>query len=288
MPDHMMDFFGENWRLCLAVGLLVGLFMWETLAPFLSLFRSGEDGRGRHLGRNTLLGVINAVFNANVAVGLWFWISTWAMGNGFGLLNTIELPRWVEIVLAVLLIDCWMYWWHRVNHQIPMLWRVHRVHHSDPCMDVSTAYRFHFGEMLISAIARVPVIALCGIELWQLVAYEAALFANVQIQHANISLSPRGDRCLRTLLVSPFMHKVHHSDLQSETDSNYSSLFSWWDRLFGSFRMRADPENIRFGLREFREPGDQSIRGLLLTPMRSDSSFRAADGHSTDKDNIDT
>ncbi|MGK0197160.1 MAG: sterol desaturase/sphingolipid hydroxylase (fatty acid hydroxylase superfamily) [Yoonia sp.] len=283
-----MDFIGENWRLLLAVGLLISLILWETLFPFLALFRGAPGERGRHSGRNFLLGVINAVFNATVAFGLWLWISTWAARNGFGVLNLLELPRWLEIVLAVLLIDCWMYWWHRINHMFPLLWRVHRVHHSDPCMDVSTAYRFHFGEMLLSALARLPVIALCGIELWQLVAFEAALFANVQIQHANISLSPRVDRWLRALVVSPFMHKVHHSDLQAETDSNYSSVFSWWDRLFGSFRMRADPENIRFGLREFREPDDQSVRGLLLTPMRSDSSFRAADGRSTKTDNIDT
>ncbi|MGB3541654.1 sterol desaturase family protein, partial [Rubrivirga sp.] len=176
------------------------------------------------------------------------------------------LPLWVRIVAAFLLIDVWMYAWHRLNHRVPFLWRLHRVHHSDAQMDVTTASRFHTGEIVLSSILRIGVIAALGVSAWELVLYETAMFAVVQFHHSNLGVSPGLDRALRAVIATPAMHKVHHSRWQPETDSNYGSLFSWWDRLFNSFRMRVDVSTIRLGLDGFDTPEHESLRGLVAMP----------------------
>ena len=135
-------------------------------------------------------------------------------------------------------------------------------------MDVTTANRFHIGEIALSSVLRVPVIALLGLQLWELALYELAMFTVVQLHHANIAFPVWLDRTLRVIIVTPFMHKVHHSRWQPETDSNYSSLFSFWDRLIGSYRLRDDPRTLRFGLDEFNRPEDHTLTGLLATPLK--------------------
>jgi len=258
-----------EYRTAISFGVLVVLFAWESLVPFFGFFHGRTEERLRHDAINLLLGVINAVFNATVAVALWYWACGWVGEQGVGILNWIELSRLGKWVAAFLLLDLWMYWWHRICHRVPMLWRFHRVHHSDPSMDVSTAYRFHLGEMVASAVVRVPIIALVGLSLEHIAMFELALFTLVQLQHANISLSPTLDRLLRVVLVTPFMHKVHHSDKKDETDSNYCSFFSWCDRIFGTFRKREDYQTIVFGLREFSRPEDQQLGALISNPIHT-------------------
>ncbi len=247
-------------------GLMVLLLVWESAAPFFLQFRSRRE-RVLHGARNVAIGFANALVTALVFSGLWLLVANWASARGFGLLRLVELPAWLHAIAAVLLMDLWTYWWHRVCHRVPMLWNFHRVHHSDPAMDVTTASRFHVGEMVASSLLRLAVIPLLGIEFWQLVVYELLMFSVVQFQHANISVGPVLDRLLRLVIVTPFMHKVHHSDWQPETDSNYASLFSVWDRVFGSFRLRETPASIRMGLREFDAEQHQSLSGLLRTPF---------------------
>jgi sterol desaturase/sphingolipid hydroxylase (fatty acid hydroxylase superfamily) len=201
-------------------------------------------------------------------VGLWWSTAAWAERQHFGLLRWVELPAWARFAGAVLLFDAWMYLWHRLNHRVAFLWRFHRTHHSDSRMDVTTANRFHLGEILCSSVLRVPVIAVLGLRLWELGLYEAAMFTVVQVHHANIALPPWLDRALRALVVTPFMHKVHHSRWQPETDSNYSSLFSFWDRVFGTLRLREDPRTLQYGLEGFDSPKHHTLAGLLRTPFR--------------------
>lgn len=251
----------------IVAGLLVILLCWESAAPFIAFFRGRWRQRVRHDVINFVLGIVNATFNAAAATALWLWVAKFAADSSFGLLHWLPWPPLAEQVLAVLLLDLWMYWWHRVCHRVPLLWRFHRVHHSDPQMDVSTAYRFHFGEMVASALARVPVIALLGLSLQNILVFEALMFAVVLFHHANIGLPPSLDRALRRLIVTPFMHKVHHSDLQPETDSNFCSFFSWWDRLFGTYRERADCHTIHFGLQEYDADRDQTFSALCLNPF---------------------
>jgi sterol desaturase/sphingolipid hydroxylase (fatty acid hydroxylase superfamily) len=251
-----------------SVTFLVLLLAWESLAPFGSYFAGKTGERLRHGFKNVALGVLNALVIGLVFVALWWTTAEWAQTHHFGLLNWAPIPWWARLVVAFLLFDAWMYWWHRLNHLIPFLWRFHRTHHSDPMMDVTTANRFHVGEIFLSSVLRVPVIALLGLHLWELALYEAIMFTVVQMHHANIAFPAWLDRCLRTVIVTPFMHKVHHSRWQTETDSNYSSLFSFWDRLFGSFRLRENPGTLEFGLEEFDPPENHTLIGLLSTPLK--------------------
>jgi sterol desaturase/sphingolipid hydroxylase (fatty acid hydroxylase superfamily) len=161
-----------------------------------------------------------------------------------------------------------MYVWHRANHVIPFLWRFHRMHHSDNRMDVTTAARFHLGEHIGSNVLRLGLIPVLGFQIWHIVVYEMLVICNTQFHHANISLG-KFDRWLRLAIVTPNMHKVHHSRWRPETDSNYSTLFSFWDRLASTFRMRPNLEELDYGLDEFDESQWQSVWGMLKTPFVS-------------------
>lgn len=260
--------FIDGSRASVSALVLILLLSWESFAPYFEFFVHRTSDRVRHATRNLGLGLVNATLNASICVALWWTTANWAQSHDFGLLNWFTLPRWTSLIAAFLLIDLWMYAWHRLNHRIPFLWRFHRVHHSDPFMDVTTAHRFHIGEIAFSCLLRIPVIALTGVQIWELALYEIAMFTVVQLHHANITLSAPLDRALRLLFVTPFLHKVHHSRLQPETDSNYSSLFSFWDRLFRSFRLREDPHTIHFGLDEFTAPEHQTYTALLSMPAR--------------------
>lgn len=257
-----------RWRGMSSVALLALLLAWESLGPFFAFFSGAGGERVRHGIRNVMLGAFNALFTGLGFAAVWLMTARWADAHDFGLLNWLGLPYWGRLAGAFLLFDAWMYWWHRLNHRVPFFWRFHRTHHSDPRMDVTTASRFHIGEIALSSVLRIPVIALLGLQLWEVALYELAMFAVVQLHHANIALPASIDRALRAVIVTPFMHKVHHSRWQTETDSNYSSLFSFWDRLFGSFRLRDDPRTLLFGLEEFSRPEDQTLVGLLKTPLK--------------------
>lgn len=243
--------------------LLLALFWcWETWRPFFGQ----KEGRLRHAGRNLVIAVINTAI-----IGLLFGyaivvVTNWTEENQLGLLNNLGLGWPTRFVLGLLLLDCWMYFWHRANHAIPVLWRFHRMHHSDRHMDVTTATRFHLGEHVGSSVLRLGLIPLLGFEVWHLLVYDTLVIAVTQFHHADISLG-RWDRWLRLMIVTPDMHKVHHSDWHQETDSNYSTVLSIWDRLFGSFRKRNDPGTIVFGLKEFTAPDWQSVTGMLKTPF---------------------
>lgn len=247
--------------------LLFLLLWWETLTPFLPLFQDSGRKRIRHALRNIAIAMMNSAMTALLFVSLWALAANWASRSGFGLLNWTGASVLWHALAAVLALDFWTYWWHRMNHRLPFLWRFHRAHHSDAQMDVTTASRFHIGEILFSNCLRIPLILLLGIHLWEIVLYETALLAVIQFHHANIGLPPRLDQLLRCFIVTPDMHKVHHSRLQPETDSNYSSLLSVWDRIFSSFRLRDDPRTIHFGLDEFTKPEDQTLPGILKTPL---------------------
>jgi sterol desaturase/sphingolipid hydroxylase (fatty acid hydroxylase superfamily) len=209
-----------------------------------------------------------------VFTGLWAGAADWAARHAWGALSWLGAWPVGHTLGALLALDLWTYWWHRLNHRVPILWRFHRAHHSDPQVDVTTASRFHLGEILLSNCLRIPLILMVGIRLEEIVIYETLLLAVIQFHHANIGLPVALDRLLRCLIVTPAMHKVHHSRVSVETDSNYSSVSSIWDRLFRSFRLRPDPRTIQFGLDDFSNPEDQTLAGILKTPLARRSGTR--------------
>lgn len=242
-----------TWQSRLAVGLLAGLLLWETFQPYFGPFNRSVGGwraRGWHGLVNLGLGTLNSLVTAFGFSGLWLGVTVWAAEHQFGFLHWVILPNWLRWTLAVLMLDSWTYSWHRLNHVVPFFWRFHKLHHSDRAMDVTTASRFHFVEILLSSLLRVPVLLLIGCGIEQLALYELLLFAVVQFHHANIGLPGPLDRWLRVMIVTPQLHKVHHSVVLVECNSNYSSLFSWWDRLFNTLRIARDPRAIVFGVDE--------------------------------------
>lgn len=248
-----MDIFAsiETLQGRLAVGLLIALLLWETLQPYYALFKRGRDGwlkRGKHGLINLVIGVINAVMIALIFAGLWLGATAWSAEHQVGLLYWSHAPEWLRWPLALLMLDAWTYAWHRLNHVVPFFWRFHKLHHSDRAMDVTTASRFHTVEILFSSILRVSLLLLIGCRIEELALYELLLFTVVQFHHANIGLPEWLDRALRVVIVTPLMHKVHHSVVIKECNSNYSSLFSWWDRVFRSFTLSRNPKAIRFGV----------------------------------------
>lgn len=265
-----------------AIGLVL-LLLVESVHPFFDFFKGSLKKRGLHFAANLSLGVVNALMNAVVFVGLWLWASVWAESNNFGLLNWLEnaipvLEGTPRALIAVVLFDFWMYIWHRMNHRIPFLWKFHRVHHADPHMDVSTATRFHTGEIFFSSLIRIPVILITGIYLWELLIYGVLVAVVVQFHHANINLPGKLDPLLRAFIVTPHMHKVHHSRWQPETDSNYSTIFSFWDRIWNTFRLHDPLDTLEMGLDEFDEPEDQKVKGLFTMPFRKGKQDRNEEG----------
>lgn len=249
------------------LGIAVLLILWcvETWMP---LFRERRH-RVRHAGRNLSIAIINTAIIGLAFAGLTAMVAGWSHDRGIGLLHALNLPIWAETLIAILVFDGWMYLWHRANHAIPFLWRFHRMHHSDPDMDVTTATRFHTGELVISSILRLGLIPLLGLDLWQVILYELILLPVIQFHHSNVNLPEKYDRCLRALIVSPNMHRVHHSRFQPETDSNYSSIFSVWDRAARTFLLKEQPKSIELGLSEFDEFQCQTVWGMLKTPFFS-------------------
>lgn len=240
------------------------LWLVEGVLPMFE----GRSARAGHGARNLALGVGNAAVAAVIFAAATLFVTEAARERGFGLLHVLELPTWARIGLAVVIFDAWQYLWHRLNHRVRFLWRFHQVHHSDAELDATSGLRFHTGEIVLSSIARLAVLPLLGVTVAELLVYEAILLPIILFHHSNVRLPGRVDRRLRWLIVTPWMHWVHHSDYQPETDSNYSSIFSFWDRAFGSFRLRSEPREIRLGLEDVDRSEWGTLRGMLSMPFR--------------------
>lgn len=190
--------------------------------------------------------------------------------RGWGLLHLFSLPAWVALVVAVVAFDLAIYAQHVAFHKLPWLWRLHRVHHSDPELDVTTALRFHPVEIALSLGIKAVAIIVIGAPVAAVGLFEILLNATAMFNHANVALPRAIDRWLRLVLVTPDMHRVHHSVIVRETDSNYGFNLPWWDRLFGTYR--AEPERghlgMEIGLHEFRTVAGQRVDQLLLQPLK--------------------
>jgi sterol desaturase/sphingolipid hydroxylase (fatty acid hydroxylase superfamily) len=191
----------------------------------------------------------------------------WAEGHSIGFLHLASLPLWVKVAAGVLLMDLSFYYWHRLNHTRPLLWRFHNVHHADPDMDVTTAFRFHFGEVLYSTVFRLLQVGLIGVVPLTYVVYEVVFNGATLFHHSNLRLPVAWERRLNRVFVTPRMHGVHHSAVGSETNSNYSVIFSWWDRLNRSLRLNVGQRDIVIGVPGYLRPGDNRVLPMLTLPF---------------------
>lgn len=246
-----------------AVALAV-LYLLEGVAPMFV----GRGPRAGHAARHLGLAAVNAGMYLLVFAAATVAVAAWAEAEGAGLVRWLGLSGWQGTVVALVLFDAWMYGWHVLNHKVPLLWRFHAVHHADAELDASSGVRFHTGEVALSALARLAVLPLLGMTVGQLVLYEAILLPVILFHHANIRIPARLDAALRLIIPTPYMHWVHHSRLRAETDSNYGSVLSIWDRLFRTFRLRARPEEIALGLDGWEPREWGRLPGLFAAPFR--------------------
>ena len=229
----------------------MSLLLLIAVCAVLWSLESGEHRR-QHVVPNVGLTIIVLLTNLALSFAA-AGVAGYAVSHRTGLLFRMQLPDWANVVIGIAALDLFAYVAHVLLHKMPFAWRFHRVHHSDEAVDVTTAFRQHPGETVWRVLWQLPAIVLFGLPLWIVAVYLAVSATNAQFEHASIRLPEGWDRALRLLFVTPDMHKVHHSRLQSETDSNYSNIFSVWDRLFGTYTSRVDFRTLRYGLDDLHD-----------------------------------
>ena len=260
-------------RLSCFAGVLFVMALWELFAP-----RRPQSIK-RLLRWPNNLGVV--VLDTMV-VRLVFPVAAVAMAilaqsKGWGLLNLIPLRTWLAIPAGVLLLDLTIYGQHVSFHAVPLLWRLHRMHHADLEFDVTTGLRFHPGEIVLSMLIKLAAVLVFGAPPLAVLAFEVLLNATSMFNHGNVRLSPRLDYMLRLIVVTPEMHRVHHSVDRRETDSNFGFNVPWWDHLFGTYRAQPALGHLRMtlGIDLFSDPRELWLHRMLFQPLRSDAPLTA-------------
>src|SRR3954470_11400324 len=253
-----------------AVGIFLALALWEVLSPRRAL-SVGRAGRWpSNLGVLVLDALLVRLFMPAAAVGM----AVIAAQRGWGLLNITPWATWLEAIVGFFALDLAIYGQHVAFHKVPLLWRLHRMHHADLDIDVTTGLRFHPIEIVLSMLLKMAVVVLIGVPAVAVIAFEVVLNATSMFNHSNAAMPSWLDRIVRLVMVTPDMHRVHHSVLRYETDSNFGFNLPWWDRLFGTYR--AEPEaghqSMTIGLPVFRDPRELRIDRLITQPFRDAAS----------------
>ncbi len=251
-------------RLAVFLGVLLALVVLERLRPWRAVRPLGMRRWPANLGLALTGSLLVRALVPAAAVGA----AVWAEGRGLGLFPALGAPAWVAVPLAILLLDLLVYWQHRVTHTVPLLWRLHRVHHADPELDATSGLRFHPAEILLSMGLKMAAVVALGAPPLAVLAFEVLLNATAMFNHAAIRMPPRAEPWLRLVLVTPEMHRTHHSEVRAETDSCYGFCLPWWDRLFGSYRAApAAGEGVVIGVPGWRAAEEQRLGRLLLQPL---------------------
>jgi len=234
-----------------------------------ALFPARERLQKRRTRWTTNLGLviidtlaIRLLFPA-IAVGA----ALWASANGWGLLNIMSLPAWLAVVLAVIVLDMMIYWQHVAFHRIPVLWRLHKIHHADRDLDASSGLRFHPVEIVISMIYKMAVVVALGAPVVAVIAFEILLNACAIFNHANVRLPRWVERPLRQILVTPALHRIHHSVIERETNTNYGFSVIWWDKVFRSYTDKPEGE-LMLGLSEYQTDAPSNLWWSLIAPFK--------------------
>jgi sterol desaturase/sphingolipid hydroxylase (fatty acid hydroxylase superfamily) len=256
-------------RLGTFAGVFVVMAIWEFLTPR----RPQAIGRNWRWPNNLAVVAVDVllvrILLPITAVGL----ALFAEAHAFGLFNMIALPAWASIVISVILLDLAIYLQHVLFHAVPALWRLHRMHHADLEFDVTTGLRFHPIEILLSTGIKLVVVAALGTPAAAVLIFEVLLNATSMFNHSNIRVPAQIDRILRWFVVTPDMHRVHHSILRRETNSNFGFNLPWWDRLLGTYRAQpaAGHDAMTIGIEQFRDPRELGLDRMLLQPFRGEA-----------------
>lgn len=247
-------------------GILAAMVVWELLAPR----RRQTVLRSRRWPGNLGLSVINTLVLRMAFPAAAVGAAIFAEASGWGLFQSINAPSALELVCSILLLDLVIYFQHRLFHAVPFLWRLHRVHHTDLEFDVTTGLRFHAIEILLSMLIKIAAVMALGAPAVAVLVFEVLLNATTMFNHANVKLPGALDRIVRLIVVTPDMHRVHHSVRREETNSNFGFNVPWWDRLFRTYRAQpADGhDGMVIGLDQLRDPSELGLIRMLMQPVR--------------------
>jgi sterol desaturase/sphingolipid hydroxylase (fatty acid hydroxylase superfamily) len=254
-------------RVAAFAGVFAAMALWEVLAPR----RQWAVGRLPRWPSNLGIVVVDAVVVRLLIPTAAVGVALIAADKGFGVFRWLGWPGWLAGLLGLLGLDLVIYGQHVVFHKVPWLWRLHRMHHADLDIDVTTGLRFHPVEILLSMLIKIAVVALAGIPAPAVVVFEVVLNATSMFNHSNAAMPAWLDRVVRLFVVTPDMHRVHHSAVRAETDSNFGFNVPWWDRLFGTYRAApaAGHDGITIGLPIFRDRRELRLDRLLTQPFRA-------------------
>lgn len=255
--------------------LLRGLISWGGFFLFLVLelinpYRKPSIPKTKRIMTNVSLTILNSALISLLFSALIFSTASYVTDNKAGLLNMsnmLLMPHWLKITIAVIFMDFMLYIWHLLNHEMPLFWRFHRVHHSDLNMDVSTATRFHIGELSISAVIKIGLIFFIGADIVSVIIFESLLVLSAQFHHSSLKVPEWLENIFWPLFVPPSMHRVHHSVVIKERDTNYGTILSIWDRMFGTLLKKVDQDKIIIGMGAYREADKLKLHNLLLMPF---------------------
>ncbi|WP_296806087.1 sterol desaturase family protein [Thiocapsa sp.] len=253
-------------RLAFFFGIFALMAIWEVRAPRRARALTRLQRWTSNLGLVVLNTVVLRILFPAAAVGMAVFTSA----QGWGLLNAIDIPGWLAVLLAVVVLDFVVWVQHVLFHAVPALWRLHRVHHADLDYDLTTGARFHPIEIVLSMLIKFAAIAALGPPVVAVILFEVILNGMAMFNHANVRLPLGVDRVLRWFVVTPDMHRVHHSIEDDETNSNFGFNLSWWDRLLGTYRdqPRAGHEGMTIGIRDHRDPRRvDRLDGMLVLPF---------------------
>jgi len=253
----------EIWRFVFALGGLALFLALELLFPY----RPPTQSKVRRWEDNLSMAALNGVILYLAFAAPTMATVHYAASHGSGILNILDIPYGIKILLTVVFFDFMLYVWHLLNHEAPFLWRFHRVHHCDLNMDVSTATRFHVGELALSAVIRMGLIYFWGAELLGLVLFESLVVAASQFHHSSLRVPKAFERLFWILFVPPSMHRIHHSVIIRERNTNYGTIFSLWDRILGTLKSDVDQNGIRIGVGAYPQADQLRLRRLLRMPF---------------------
>ena len=256
-------------RAIIGIGGFFLLLLLEAVCPF----RPPVDSRWRRYAINLFITGSNALLLSVLLGGLIVSAYHAFELRRIGLLHRLGIGGWWNVALTIVLLDGVTYIWHRAYHGLPLMWRMHRVHHSDLDLDVTTSGRFHLAEMVLSALFRLGIIALWGASVAGVVIFEIVFGLFNQLEHANLHLPEPFETRLRAIFVTPDMHRIHHSQVAEHTNSNYSTIFSFWDRLFGTYRFGAEQQTLTIGLPEYPRADDVTFGKVLALPLGPPCAF---------------
>ena len=256
-------------RLACFAGVFGVMALWEIMAP---RRRLGIAKSTRWLSNLGLVALNALVVRLLLPLGAAS-VALLAHEHGWGLFNNLALPAWLVVVISIIALDIVIYLQHVLFHAVPALWHLHMVHHTDLDFDVTTGVRFHTLEILLSLGIKLAVVVLLGAPALAVLLFEVLLNATSLFNHSNVRIPERFDGVLRWVVVTPDMHRVHHSILLRETNSNFGFNLPWWDRLFGTYRPQpaAGQESMTIGIEQFRDPRELGLDRMLLQPFRGDA-----------------